>query len=76
MVGRANFSHKELDKLSCNQIQDKLFTEKNINWNDYPTYKKRGTCCIKSEKEGWIIDKDIPIFKEEGREYIERLIRM
>lgn len=75
MVARANFSHKELHKLNCNQIQDKLLTEKNINWNDYPTYQKRGTCCIKTEK-GWVIDKDIPIFKGDGREYIEKLVRM
>ena len=24
----------------------------------------------------WIIDKDIPIFKGEGREYIDKLIRV
>lgn len=88
MVGQANFSHKELQNKSCNEIQDMLFTQKGINWNDYPTYLKRGSCCIKeyyqSEevdiKDGacvrshWIIDKNIPIFKEEGRNYIEKLI--
>ena len=88
MVGQANFSHKELQNKSCNEIQDMLFTQKGINWNDYPTYLKRGSCCIKeyyqSEdvdiKDGacirsrWIIDKEIPIFKGEGRNYIEKLI--
>lgn len=73
MVGQANFTHKELHKKTCNDIQNMLLTEKNINWNNFPTYKKRGTCCIKTEK-GWIIDDDIPIFKEEGRDYIEKLI--
>lgn len=88
MVGQANFSHKELQNKSCNDIQDMLFTQKDINWNDFPTYLKRGSCCIKeyyqSEevdiKDGpcarsrWIIDENIPIFKAEGREYIEKLI--
>lgn len=46
-VGQANFSHKQLMGKSCNEIQDMLFTEKGINWNDYPTSCKRGTCCIK-----------------------------
>ena len=94
MVGQANFSHKELQNKSCNDIQDMLMLQKNINWNDFPTYQKRGTCVVrnkivvesdgitetailrditKSENE-WIIDKDIPIFKGEGREYIDRLV--
>lgn len=38
---------KQLMGKSCNEIQDMLFTQKGINWNDYPTSCKRGTCCIK-----------------------------
>lgn len=88
MVGQANFSHKELQKKSCNMIQEMLFSEKGINWNDYPTYLKRGSCCIKTTiqnpnvdiKDGaypksiWMIDLDIPIFKGDGRQYIDKLI--
>ena len=86
MVGQANFSHKELHKKSRNDIQDMLMTQKGINWNDLPTYQKRGSCCIyvdiqnpksisKGDKtKGWIIDTDIPIFKGEDREYIDRLV--
>ena len=88
MVGQANFSHKELHCKTCNDIQDMLMLQKNINWNDFPTHQKRGTCVIKSEEYGepnelgdvavgnsrWIIDKEIPIFKGEGREYIDRLV--
>lgn len=74
MVGQANFSHKELQNKSCNMIQDMLLTQKNINWNNYPPTLKRGSCCVKGEK-GWFIDNNIPIFKEEGREYIEKLIQ-
>lgn len=106
MVGQANFSHKELQHKSCNDIQDMLMTHKGINWNDFPTYQKRGSCVIKeyywidandgceyskeySEvlnriggcetdimRSRWIIDKDIPIFKGDGREYIERLVNV
>lgn len=91
MLGQANFSHNELQNKSCNDIQDMLVLQKGINWNNLPTYKKRGSCCIKKEYEAviddhndnedviirsyWAIDKDIPIFKGEGREYIEKLIR-
>ncbi len=48
-VGQANFSHKELNCKTCNNIQDMLMTEKGINWNDYPTTLKRGSCCIKTQ---------------------------
>ena len=88
MVGQANFSHKELQKKSCNMIQEMLFAEKGINWNDYPTHLKRGSCCIKTTiqnpnvdiKDGaypksiWMIDLDIPIFKGDGRNYIDKLV--
>ena len=50
MVGQANFSHKELQNKSCNDIQDMLYEQKGINWNDYPTVCKRGTACIKNRK--------------------------
>lgn len=49
MVGQANFSHKELQNKSCNDIQDMLMTQKDINWNDLPIYQKRGSCCVKNK---------------------------
>lgn len=85
MVGQANFSHKELQNKSCNQIQDMLMTQKGINWNDLPVYQKRGSCCVKKEfvydfdgatstRSQWVVDLEIPIFKGEGREYIDKLV--
>lgn len=73
MVGQANFSHKELQGLTCNKIQDKLLTEKDINWNNYPTYLKRGTSCLKKDSE-WTLDMNMPILKGEDRKYVEDLI--
>ena len=73
MVGQANFSHNELQNKTCNMIQEMLMTEKEINWNDFPTHLKRGSCCIKTPS-GWHIDKEIPMFKGDGREYIDSLI--
>lgn len=90
MVGQANFSHRELQCKSCNDIQDMLMIQKGINWNNFPVYQKRGSCVIKEDymdaipqsddtqsvKSCWIIDQNIPIFKGEGREYIERLVNV
>lgn len=74
MVGQSKFSHKELMNKSCNDIQDMLFTKHGINWNELPIYQKRGCCCVKNAGE-WVIDREIPIFKGEGREYIDTLVR-
>lgn len=84
-VGQANFSHKQLQGKNCSQVQEMLFQEKGINWNDFPTHLKRGTCCIKvpvtlnpgTDKEvvrqKWIIDTEIPTFTKD-REYIRKRI--
>ena len=73
MVGRAYYSHKELHGKNNAQIQDMLM-EKGVNWNDFPTHQKRGSCCIRDNEGHWFVDNNIPIFKNEGREYIEKLI--
>lgn len=72
LLGRQYFSNKELHKVNCKQIQDKLFTEKDVNWNDCPTFFKRGVCVYKVKEEAnWKIDLEIPIFTQK-RDFIER----
>lgn len=85
MVGQANFSHNQLHGKNCSNIQDMLILEKGINWNDYPTHLKRGSCCIKkpfkinegTEQEAirnkWVIDTEIPIFTQD-KDYVNKLI--
>lgn len=46
-VGQANFSHKELHRKTCNDIQEMLWSQRNINWNDFPADCKRGSCCYR-----------------------------
>ena len=76
---QAHFSHGVLQNKSQSQMQDMLMLEKGINWNDFPVHQKRGSCCIKvqgdeDKRPKWIIDKNIPIFKGDGRKYIEDLV--
>lgn len=82
MVGQANFSHKELQGKSCEKIKEMLITEKGISWENFHPMYKHGSCCIKVTTEtdsvtrsSWEIDKNIPLFVGEGREYIESLIQ-
>lgn len=48
-VGQAFFSQRELHKKSCDEIQEMLWSKHNINWNNFPTENKRGSCCVKAE---------------------------
>lgn len=94
MVGQANFSHNELQDKTCSDIQDMLMLQKGINWNDFPTYQKRGAAVVKNKvvvdrgeftesyflrdpnlpESAWIVDLNIPQFKGEDREYIDKLV--
>ncbi len=47
MAGQAKFSQSQLFGKSTNEIQEMLFQEHQINWNDYPDGFKRGRVCWK-----------------------------
>lgn len=79
-VGRTYFTDSELFQKNCNEIQDMLFKEKNINWNDYDVYLKRGRCIAKTKtydnnthRPDYIIDNNIPVFSKD-RDYIEKYV--
>lgn len=70
MAGREHFSHKQLQDKSCNEIQEMLFREKGINFNDYSVIRKRGFCLVLGG-----IDDNIPIFTQD-RNYIEKWVNV
>jgi tRNA(His) 5'-end guanylyltransferase len=74
MLGQCNFSHKELNGKSQNDIQDMLMLQKGINFNDMPIEFKRGVCCRKNEEGKWVLDKEPPIFTQD-RSYVENTFR-
>lgn len=86
-LAQSLFSHKSLQGLNLKDTKAKIEQEKGIVWGNLPTTQKRGSCCIKKMELKWIlvdyeevykwtIDNEIPQFKDEGREYIEKLIHV
>lgn len=80
-VGQAHFSQKQLNGKNQGAIQDMLWKEHGINWNDFPVDCKRGSCCYKVivgvpvreqivERRKWVVDKEPPIFTQD-RVYVE-----
>ena len=59
MAAQAHFSHNRLHGLNGGQMQELLWSEKGINWNDYPDGAKRGRVCqrITGEEEITYTDK-------------------
>jgi tRNA(His) guanylyltransferase len=78
MLGQRHFSHKQLYGKNVSQVQEMLFQEKGINWNDTPTHLKRGRCIlrrthevegqdhtgnmVKAVRHRWEVDNEIPTF--------------
>lgn len=42
MAAHAQFSHRQLQHVTSDAMQEMLFREKGVNWNDYPAGCKRG----------------------------------
>ena len=69
-VGHANFSQKELHGKSCNSIQDMLWKERGINWNDFPVDCKRGSACYKTK-----VKEVIPLLNDKGDTEMVEVVR-
>lgn len=51
MAAQAKISHKRLQGVNSNQMQELLFAEHGINWNDYPAECRRGQVAVKESGE-------------------------
>jgi len=71
-LAQAHFSHGQLHGLNVNELQEKLFQEKGINWNDTPTDQKRGRCIVREDSDWWD-DLNIPTFTQD-RDYLRSRI--
>lgn len=73
-IARYYYTPKQLEGKKNTMIQDMLYKDFKINWNDYPVPQKRGTACIKDENGKWFIDTSMPILRADDREYVNKLI--
>ena len=81
MLARSLYSHKQLIGKNNPELQELCF-QKGQNWNDLPTYLRRGACIVKTDyyvdatlRSKWFVDKSIPIFTTD-RDYIDRRLEV
>lgn len=80
MLAQSLYSHKELHGKGQAELHEMCFA-KGHNWGALSTRLKRGRCVERRvfEVDGlvrhrWEVDNEIPIWKAEGREYVERFL--
>lgn len=78
MLARSVYSHKQCDGKSQSELQEMCW-QKGENWNDLPAHLKRGRCVLRHPAPAlmslqWAVDTQIPIWKNEGRDYIESFL--
>lgn len=80
LAGQAYFSHKQLQNKNCDQIQEMLWQEHEVNWSKYPTWFKNGVAIYKQPRkiyhnnedgiqysvmrDKWTIDLEMPMISQ------------
>ena len=62
MLAQSQFSQKQLDKVNTDKMQELLFEQKGINWNNCKTIEKRGTGILRKNTT-WVAPIDNKSFK-------------
>jgi tRNA(His) 5'-end guanylyltransferase len=79
MAAQAHFSHKRLQGVDSDQMQEMLWSQKGINFNDYPDEFKRGYTVVRVETPGvpsrsrWVTNA-APHFKVESGSWLADMI--
>jgi tRNA(His) 5'-end guanylyltransferase len=71
MAAQAVIPHKQLQGKNSGEMQEMLWSEHGINWNDYPAGVKRGRVCVRHTEEQDIVYTD----RRTGQETTTRALR-
>lgn len=68
MISQSNFSHKELQGKSNDEMQEMLWGQRGINWANLPQGQKIGFICVKRKME-----KEIPAGPQKGEKILRNI---
>lgn len=82
-LAQSLYSEREIHRINTSKLQNKMFSEKGVNWNDYSVVERRGTCIYKVPtkviglngetviRNKWTMDINMPILsKPENKEFV------
>ena len=67
MAARSHFSHKSLQNKTSSEMQEMLFQEKNINFNNYPVRFKEGSFFKRKSIEVYLSEEELNKIPEDRR---------
>lgn len=80
MAGHANFSPKQMHGKNTAEVQEMLFQERGLNFNDYPIRAKRGRVVFRetyfheeTERSHWVVDEEMPILTQDRRYFTTKM---
>lgn len=86
-LAQSLYSEREIHCINTSKLQNKMFSEKGVNWNDYSVVERRGTCIYKVPtkviglngetviRNKWTMDTNMPILsKPENKEFVTRKV--
>lgn len=76
MVAQFHFPHSELQNLNGDQLQEKLWQEKKVNWSNLPDGCKRGRIIVRgTDPAGYAwVQKDAPHFTAQPDGFLAQII--
>lgn len=82
-LAQSLYFEREIHRINTSKLQNKMFSEKGVNWNDYSVVERRGTCIYKIPtkviglngetviRNKWTMDTNMPILsKPESKEFV------
>lgn len=75
MAAHTYFSHKSLQGKHSKEMQEMLFSQNGINFNDYPFFFKRGTFAQRVSKEVTLTEEQLAKIPEQYRDQASTCIR-
>lgn len=82
-LAQSLYSEREIHRINTSKLQNKMFSEKGVNWNDYSVVERRGTCIYKVPtkviglngetviRNKWTMDINMPILsKPENKKFV------
>ena len=82
-LAQSLYSQREIHGIDTTKLQNKMFTEKGVSWNDFTIVERRGTCIYKVPtkviglngevviRNKWTMDKYMPILsKPESKDFV------
>lgn len=73
-LAQCHYTAKALHCINTPTMKRMLLENQKIDWDKMPIYIQRGSACIKTEDNGWVIDMEMPLLRGVDRKYLDNIL--